>query len=138
MPTPDPVCRSGLAWLREATKDGDPKLHGRKALAPLTGQDKRALAACLHLVELYAVADEEGRSRALQALRFTALCMQAKTRLLAREAVAHVLDWDDRKRFWVAMGFEREEPSRPVDPGDAWDRLEAEVLRRPRVQGFDR
>lgn len=89
------VCKSGPKWLRHN--------FGGMALGALTGQDARALSAFLHLVELYAVSDAEGQRYALAAMTSTALAMQSSTRWLARESIAHVLDWSDRDRLWGLM-----------------------------------
>ncbi len=89
------VCKTGPTWLKHH--------HGRTSLAALTGQDARALTAFFHLVELYAVSDGEGQRCALAAMASTVLAMQPSTRWLAREGIAHVLDWGDRDRLWGLM-----------------------------------
>lgn len=94
-----PCCQTGPAWIVERLKD-------KSALAPLTGQDSRALRAFIHLVELYAVSDGEGRRAALLAMRSTVLAMQPSTRHLAKAVIPHMLDWGDEDRIWRALGFE--------------------------------
>jgi hypothetical protein len=84
-----PVCETLLPWLKANL--------GPKCLAPLTGTDARALAAAVHIIELYAV---EGNPRALAAFGACAYCMQRSTRELAYHAIAHVLDWSDREKIW--------------------------------------
>ncbi len=100
------VCKTGPTWLKHH--------HGRTSLAALTGQDARALAAFFHLVELYAVSDASGGMRALEAMHCTVLAMQPSTRWLAREAIAHVLDWGDRDRLWGLMFDPRSSPQGAV------------------------
>jgi hypothetical protein len=77
-------------------------------LAPLTGQDARALHAFVHLLELYAVSDPEGRRVALVALGATVHAMQPQTRELAKRAIPHVLDWGDEDPLWATI-YERTE-----------------------------
>lgn len=89
------VCKAGPRWLQHH--------HGRTSLGALTGQDARALSAFLHLLELYAVSDSEGQGYALAAMTATVLAMQTSTRWLARESIAHVLDWGDRDTLWGRM-----------------------------------
>jgi hypothetical protein len=76
---------------------------GRDALAPLTGQDARALRAFVHLVELYAQSDASGRREALVALRATVLTMQLSTRHLAKKSIPHLMDWSDEERLWSQL-----------------------------------
>jgi hypothetical protein len=92
MPNPPPLCESMQPWLRHHLWKG--------CLAPLTGQDFRALSAFVHLVELYAVSDDDGRNAALFAMAATALAMQEDVRHLAKSSIPHVLDWGDKARLW--------------------------------------
>jgi hypothetical protein len=85
-----PACVGLLAFLRAHKCN----------LGELTGQDNRALAAIVHCWELYACSDEDGQRGALEAVRALLPAMQPKTRYLAREAIAYVLDWPDRERLW--------------------------------------
>jgi len=112
---PDPACRSVLRWLLEpadhvppsaigASDQPDPRCHGKHALAPLTGQDARALAAFVHLVELYSCADRAGAEHAVRAMYHAAQAMQPTTRPLAQEVIAFVLNWDDRVTLWQRIG----------------------------------
>jgi hypothetical protein len=87
------VCRTGPRWIVE-------RLQDRQALAPLTGQDSRALASFLHLIALYGNSDGEGRSAAIFAMAHTLRAMQPSSRPLAKAAIPHVLDWDDEERLW--------------------------------------
>lgn len=85
-----PPCVSVYAFLRAHKHN----------LGALTGQDSRALSAIAHVWELYAASDDDGREAALRAVRALLSAMQPKTRYLAREAIAHTLDWGDRDRLW--------------------------------------
>ncbi|WP_437638352.1 hypothetical protein [Sorangium sp. So ce854] len=89
------VCDSVYKFLRAN--------YGRRCTAPLTGQDARALRSFVHLVELYRVSDEAGARCAIEAMRATVRAMQAKTRWIAREAIAAVADWEDREPVWREM-----------------------------------
>ena len=75
-------------------------MKDRSALAPLTGQDARALKAFLHLVELYGNSDEDGRGAALWAMSHTLQAMQPSTRHLAKAGIPHVLDWGHEEEIW--------------------------------------
>lgn len=96
MATERPCCQTGPSWLRQHAND-------RSVLAPLTGQDRRALAAFLHLLELYSVADDDGRGATLNAMAYTILAMQSSTRHLAKAMIPHVLDWNDEDRIWTMI-----------------------------------
>lgn len=88
-----PFCKSGPAWVRN-------RLHDKYALAPLTGQDWRALYAFFHLVDLYGSSDGAGRRAAVIAMAHTALAMQPSTRHLAKAGIPHVLDWSHEAEIW--------------------------------------
>lgn len=94
-PTP-PYCRSGPRWIVQ-------RLRNKHALAPLTGQDARALHAFLHLVDLYGNADDDGRRCAVVAMAHTVRAMQPSTRLLAKAGIPHVLDWSHEEEIWSAL-----------------------------------
>lgn len=100
-----PCCKTAPKWL----------VHhlGRDALGALTGQDARALRAFVHLVELYASSDGEGRRQALVALRATALAMQPSTRHLAKASIPHAMDWSDEERLWALLFNDSAQP-RPM------------------------
>lgn len=89
------VCQTAVKWL--STK----KLN----LAPLTGQDWRALQAFVHLVELYSVSDGVGATCALVGMKAAVQAMQPHLWHLAWESIAHVMDWHDRDRLWSKMGL---------------------------------
>ena len=91
-----PCCKTVSKWLTHHA--------GRDALAPLTGQDTRALRAFVHLVELNAHSDANGQRRALEAMRATADAMQPSTRYLAKIAIPHLMDWPDEERLWRLIG----------------------------------
>lgn len=82
---------------------------GERCLAPLTGTDSRALQAALHVLELYAY---DGDSSLLAAFRIVVHRMQPKNFGLAYHAIAHVLDWRDRSRIWIAAGLPEFAPGR--------------------------
>lgn len=96
-PKEKPVCQTGPKWIadRQARERGD-----KHALAPLTGQDARALSAFLHLVSLYGGSDDTGREMALLAMGYTLRAMQPKTRYLAKAGIPSVLDWSHEEAIW--------------------------------------
>jgi hypothetical protein len=94
MARPKPRCQTLLPWL-------DANL-GPRALAPLTGTDAKALAAAVHIVELYSYHPEPAVLDAFLAVVFQ---MQETTRELAYHAIAHVMDWSDRERLWRKAGL---------------------------------
>jgi hypothetical protein len=71
-----------------------------RSLAPLTGQDKRALAAVATCWELYASSDEQGASAALQAVAWLLEGMQPTAWHVARALIAYAMDWSDIERVW--------------------------------------
>ena len=79
-----------LQWLRANRHD----------LAPLTGQDTRALLAIATCWELYSNSDRNGQAGALVAVCALLPAMQDKCRYLARELIAYAMDWGDRERIW--------------------------------------
>jgi hypothetical protein len=86
----EPTCASALKWLAA-------NLGGKRALAPLTGTDYRALAAAAHTIELWAVS---GNDRVLEGFRVAVLEMQPRTRYFAYHIVAHMCEWSTRARVW--------------------------------------
>jgi hypothetical protein len=97
-----PCCQTGPKWVCDRLKD-------KNALAPLTGQDWRALQAFVHLVALYGSSDTDGRGHAIEAMRHTVVAMQSSTRHLAKAAIPHMLDWDDEERVWNLLASRPEE-----------------------------
>lgn len=91
-----PFCQTARSWIIGRLKD-------RSALAPLTGQDARALHAFVHLVDLYGSSDDNGRRRAVSAMRDVVLAMQPSTRHLAKAAIPHVLDWSHEESIWCEL-----------------------------------
>lgn len=91
-----PVCRRINSWLK-----------GRGiSTAILTGQDRRALEAFVHLLELYTVSDALGRAVTKNALRFAVAAMQPKCFHLAKACIPMVLDWSDEDPLWTELdGF---------------------------------
>lgn len=96
---PKPCCQNLLPWLRANL--------GQRCLAPLTGTDARALAAAVHIIELYAY---HGDIHVLTAFGHIVRCMQPSTQELAFHAIAHVMDWSDRKHLWLLASLEPFEP----------------------------
>jgi hypothetical protein len=94
-----PVCRTAPRWLLAQL--------GKDCLAPLTGQDARALHAFVHLVELYSIADDAGQRHAVRAMVATLDAMQPKIKLLCKAAIPHVMDWADEDRIWRQIETER-------------------------------
>lgn len=105
-----PHCQDAMAWLRTR--------HGREALAPLTGQDARALTAFAHLLTLYAVSDDAGRDAALVAMAATATAMQPKCRWLAQSVIPWALDWSDEAPLWAAIAERALSPGSSTHAGD--------------------
>lgn len=71
---------------------------GLPTLAALTGTDYKALEAIDRLWALYCYCDNQ--QYVLIAIAYAATQMQESTRPLARELIAHALDWGDRDRLW--------------------------------------
>lgn len=69
--------------------------YGRGCLAPMTGQDSRAWAAFLLLLDLYSAADNPGRYRALRAMTETILAAQRSVAALFTQVVPFVIDGRD-------------------------------------------
>lgn len=70
------------------------------SLAPLTGQDKRALGAIAACWQLYASSDERGANAAIQAVAWLLAGMQPSAWHVARALIAHSMDWSDIDRVW--------------------------------------
>jgi len=99
-PKAKPFCQSGPTWISDRLK----RETGEKyALAPLTGQDARALRAFFHLVELYGSSDDAGRRCAVRAMAYTVRAMQPSTRHLAKAGIPHVLDWSHEAEIWEQL-----------------------------------
>lgn len=79
-----------LKWLKANKHD----------LRPLTGQDRRALAAVDACWGLYSNSDADGQRGALAAVHALLPAMQEKCWPLARELIARSMDWGDRDRLW--------------------------------------
>lgn len=71
------------------------------SLAALTGQDARALSAFVHMLELYALSDANGRECAIVGMRAAAAAMQPQCRVIAKGSIPFVLDWGDEARVWA-------------------------------------
>jgi hypothetical protein len=89
-------CDELLKWFKD-----NPNLPGL-SLGALTGTDHRALAAAVHLLELYAGG---GNTNTLDAFRIVVNQMQPSTRVFAFHAIAFLLDWSDRSRIWHEAGL---------------------------------
>jgi hypothetical protein len=83
-------CQEAITWLKENGHD----------VGMLTGQDRRALEAITHCWDLCAIADQAGELAAIHAVRDLLNGMQPKCWSLAKELIAHSLDWHDRDRLW--------------------------------------
>lgn len=90
----NPKCQTLLPWLRANL--------GKRCLAALTSTDARALAAAVQIIELYAF---DGSPTLLVAFRSVVERMQPHCQQFAYHAIAHVLDWHDRSRLWIAAGL---------------------------------
>lgn len=85
-----PTCTDAHTWLRT---------NGHY-LAGLTGQDARALSAIAHCWQLYASGDAAAEHAAILSVTALTTALQPQYRMLARELIAHSMDWDDRARLW--------------------------------------
>lgn len=94
MKKPKPKCESLLDFLRGNL--------GKRCLAPLTGTDARALAAAVHIVELYAC---DRNPDILKCFGEVVLRMQRSTRWFAYHAIAHSIEWTDRAPVWSLAGL---------------------------------
>lgn len=90
-----PVCSEIRAWLNHHV--------GKGALAPCTGQDRAALYAFRHLLEMYAVGDAAGRGHALTAMACVVKGMQSMVRPLAKKLIPMALDWGDEEPLWAQI-----------------------------------
>lgn len=84
------ACLEAMRWLRS---------H-RINLAPLTGQDSRALEAIAHVWQLHAVSDDAGKAAAIAAVRALRGAMQRSCTPIAKELIALAGDWSDREPLW--------------------------------------
>lgn len=75
---------------------------GKTCLAGLTSVDSHALDAAVHLVSLYAY---NMKPAVLEAFKLTVMQMQPYLRQLAYHAIAHIVNWDDRARYWADAGL---------------------------------
>jgi hypothetical protein len=94
--------QSWQTWIRTCVKDPSCPiaLPRRGTLAPLTGQDGRALTAWVAALELYATGDEDASRGGLAAMRAILPAIQRPCWVFARELIPFVLDWPDRDRLW--------------------------------------
>ena len=90
----EPTCKCLLKWL---------KLNGL-SIGALTGTDSRALAAAVHILELYYVSSSD-EAATLEAFRIVVMKMQPSTRQLAYHAIAHLAEWHNRAEIWVRAGL---------------------------------
>lgn len=86
-------CQDAITWL-------DARKHD---LAGLTGQDVRAVKAIAHCWDLYAVGDRNGQDAAMGAVARLLDGMQSKYWGIAKELIAHSMDWGDRDRLWAEL-----------------------------------
>jgi hypothetical protein len=100
----NPVCRTAPRWLLAQL--------GKDCLAPLTGQDARALHAFVHLAELYLCSDEAGQRQAIRAMAATVQAMQPHTRRLCKKSIPHVGDWGHEEQIWRLIERELMEQER--------------------------
>ena len=82
---------------------------GAHCLGALTGTDAKALAAAVQIIELYAYCEAPA---VIEAFGLIVRQMQPSTQHLAYHAIAHILDWPDRSRIWVAAGLPEFAPTR--------------------------
>lgn len=94
MKQPKPAAATIYPWLRANL--------GPRSLAPLTGQDSRALQAAVQIIELYSYDRDD---TVLQAFALVVGRMQESTQELAYHAIAHILNWSDRIAIWHTAGL---------------------------------
>lgn len=75
---------------------------GKDCLAGQTGTDQKALLAAIQILELYSYERDAG---VLEAFQRVVMVMQSKQRFLVFHAIAHVMDWSDRKPIWFKAGL---------------------------------
>lgn len=92
-----PICEKLYPWLRSNL--------GKRCLGVLTGTDARALAAAVHIIELYSYCPEKSVAEAFGAV---VIQMQPQARYLAYHAVAMVMNWETRGELWIAAGLPTE------------------------------
>jgi hypothetical protein len=102
-PPPPPPCKSVRPWL-EANL-------GKGCLAPFTGTDAKALAAAVHIIELYAY---HPALSLIDAFGKVVRCMQPHCQEMAYHAIAHVMDWSNRSEIWVKAGLPEFSPRKCV------------------------
>ena len=76
---------------------------GKGCLAPLSGQDYKALAAAVQLVPVWCNSDDRGA--VAQAFRIVVEQMQPECREMAFHAIAHPADWGHRFELWHQAGL---------------------------------
>lgn len=92
-------------WARACARDPhSPSALAKDSLAPLTGQDARALDAIVACWQLYACSDADGQRGALAAVRSLLPTMLPHNRWIAKELIPFALDWHDRERLWPLVG----------------------------------
>jgi hypothetical protein len=102
-----PVAQTVMPWLRANLGD--------RCLAPLTGTDARALMAAVQIIELYSYHD---RPEIIQAFGLVVGAMQPHCQEFAYHSIAHVMNWEDRSRIWVAAGLPEFAPRKcSFEPG---------------------
>lgn len=79
---------------------------GKRCLAPLTGQDWKALLASVAIIELYSY---DRTDSVLEALRIVVQQMQPQCQRFAYHAIAMVLEWEDRDTVWALIGLPKPE-----------------------------
>lgn len=89
MATPKPASQTIYAWLKANL--------GPKCLAPLTGQDAKALLAAVQTIELYSY---DRNPAVIDAFSLIVRRMQPQCQELAYHSIAHVMDWSDRATIW--------------------------------------
>lgn len=75
---------------------------GKRALAPLTGSDTRALMAAVQIAAQYAYDRDPS---IIMAFGLIVRRMQPSTRELAYHAIAHPRDWSNREEMWIEAGL---------------------------------
>ncbi len=112
-----PVCEKLYPWLRANL--------GKRCLGVLTGTDARALAAAVHIIELYSYCSTPTVAHAFKCV---VLQMQPQARYLAYHATAMIMNWEDRPRLWIEASLPEFNPGTcSFEPGGAMRDLSKEA-----------
>jgi hypothetical protein len=93
-----PVCCAVRTWLKENL--------GKRALAPLTSTDSRALDSAVHILELWNSCDSKDKGAVMRAFAAVVRAMQPQCQYLVYHAIAQQMEWHSRDEVWALAGLE--------------------------------